>query len=163
MCADHEYTHSMKKTNFMFVWPCILNMKWFVRPTWCNNYDLLINHQLNKVRAPLGPSSEAQGHIYLHVVLGSWEAGCMHSAEAVIWIEFESIHSLYTVHMTCLPASQDSYQHVKCWKPHAVIYGLALLKMGTMMPKTCWAKCWLINHSCCIKLISQIISYEKGL
>jgi len=26
----------------MFVWPCILNMKWFVRPTWCNNYDLLI-------------------------------------------------------------------------------------------------------------------------
>ena len=27
----------------MFVWPCILNMKWFVRPTWCNNYDLLIN------------------------------------------------------------------------------------------------------------------------
>jgi len=25
--------------NLMFVWPCVLNMKWFVRPTWCNNYD----------------------------------------------------------------------------------------------------------------------------
>jgi len=23
---------------------------------------------------------------------------------------------------------------------------------------TCWAKCWLINHNCCIKLVSQIIS-----
>ena len=29
--------------SLMFVWPCILNMKWFVRPTWFNNYDLLIN------------------------------------------------------------------------------------------------------------------------
>jgi len=27
---------------FVFVWPCIVNMKWRVRPTRCNNYDLLI-------------------------------------------------------------------------------------------------------------------------
>jgi len=38
------------------------------------------------------------------------------------------------------PASQDSSQHIKCWKPYAVIYSCALLKMGIMVPKTCWAK-----------------------
>jgi len=59
------------------------------------------------------------------------------------------------VHTTCFPASQDSSQHIKCQKPYAVIYGLALLKMGIMVPETCWAKCWSINHNCCIKLVSQ--------
>jgi len=88
--------------NLMFVWPCILNMKWF-----------------------------------------------------------ESNNSLYTVHTTCLPASQDSSQHIKCWKPYAVIYGLALLKMGMMVPETCWANGWLINHNCCIKLVSQNIPFSE--
>ena len=42
---NYEHGHG-SNSNFsflMFVWPCILNMKWFVRPTWCNNHDLLIN------------------------------------------------------------------------------------------------------------------------
>jgi hypothetical protein len=49
--------------------------------------------------------------------------------------------------------------HIKCWKPYAVIYGLALLKMGIMVPETCRTNGWLINHNCCIKLVSQITSY----
>jgi len=72
-------------------------MKWFVRPTWCNNYD-------------------------------------------------------YDIILTSL---------LQCWKPYAAIYGLALLKMGTTVPETCWATGLLINHNCCIKLVSQIISSAK--
>jgi hypothetical protein len=60
----------------------------------------------------------------------------------------------------CLPASQYSSQHIKCWKPYAVMYGLALLKMGTMVPETCWVIGLSINHNCCIKLVSQTISYQ---
>jgi len=53
---------------------------------------------------------------------------------------------LCTVHTNCFPASQDTSQHIKCWKPCAVIYSLALLKMGIMMLETCWANGLLINH-----------------
>ena len=38
------------------------------------------------------------------------------------------------------------------------LYGFALLKMGTMVPETCWVNGLLINHNCCIKLVSQILS-----
>jgi len=55
----------------MFVWPCILNMKWFVRPTWCNNYDLLINQWLNMFRATLCPSSGVQGCTLLRMVFST--------------------------------------------------------------------------------------------
>ena len=54
---------------------------------------------------------------------------------------------LYAVHTACFQASQDSSQHIKCWKPYAVTYGLALLKTGVMMPKTCWTNGLLINHN----------------
>ena len=57
------------------------------------------------------------------------------------------------VHTTCLPASQDSCQHLKCWKPYAVVYSLALLKMGTMVSETCWVNDSSISHNCCIKLV----------
>jgi len=98
----------------MFVWPCILNLKRFGGPSWCNNYDLLINQWLNMFRAPLCPSSGAQG-----------------------WL-----------------SSAD----FKCWKPHAVVYSPALLKMGTKVPETCWIIDLSINRNCCIKLVQQIIS-----
>ena len=39
------------------------------------------------------------------------------------------------------------FQHLMCWKPYAVIYGLALLKMGIMVPETCWANGWLLTYS----------------
>ena len=47
---------------------------------------------------------------------------------------------------------------LQCWKPYAVIYGLELLNIGIMVPETCWTNGWLINHNCCIRFISQIIS-----
>jgi hypothetical protein len=54
---------------------------------------------------------------------------------------------LYTVHTACFPDPQDTSQHIKCWKPYAVIYGLALLKMGIMMPEARRANGLLINHN----------------
>ena len=35
--------------------------------------------------------------------------------------------------------------------------------MGIMVPETCWANDWLLNHNCCIKLVSQIISNYLSL
>ena len=67
-------------------------------------------------------------------------------------------YTVHTVHTACFPASQDSSQHIKCWKPYAVIYGLVLLKMGIMMPETCWANGLVINHNCYIQLFSHVIS-----
>ena len=49
-------------------------------------------------------------------ILGSREAGRVHSVEAVIQL---LNNGLYTVHT------------------YEVIYGLALLKMGIMVPETC--------------------------
>jgi len=54
-------------------------------------------------------------------------------------------------HLMCWLESWEA----KCWKPYAVIYALALLKMGIMVPETCSANDWLINHNCCIKLVSK--------
>ena len=73
---------------------------------------------------------------------------------------FFSKNRLYTVHTTCLAAfpPKDSCQNFKSWKPYAVAYSLALLKMGTMVPETCWFIGLSINHNCCIKLVQQIIS-----
>ena len=51
-------------------------------------------------------------------VLGSKEAGLLHSIEAVIGL------------MTCLPASQDSSQHIKCRKSCAATQHLILLMIG---------------------------------
>ena len=56
-------------------------VKWFVRPTWCSNFDLLINQWLNMFWAPLCPSSGVQGCTLLHMVFctwcwqGSWDVG----------------------------------------------------------------------------------------
>jgi hypothetical protein len=87
-------------------------------------------------------------------VLGSREAGRVCCVEAVI----QPNNSLYTAHTTCLPGSQESSQHIKRWKPYAVIHGLELLQMGIMVLKICRANALSINHNCCIKLVSQIIS-----
>jgi hypothetical protein len=73
----------------------------------------------------------------------------------------QSNNNLYIEYMTCLPPSQDSSQHIKCWKTYAITYGLSFLKMDIMVPETCWANGWLINHNCCIKLVSQIVSVIK--
>ena len=67
---------------------------------------------------------------------------------------------VHRMHTACSPAPQDTSQHTKSWKPYAVICGLALLKMGIMMPETCCDNgLLLINHNSCIKLVSHVISY----
>jgi len=53
----------------------------------------------------------------------------------------------------CLTASKDSNQRIKCWKTYAVIRGLELMKMGTMVLEICRDIGFLINHNCCIKLV----------
>jgi hypothetical protein len=50
---------------------------------------------------------------------------------------------------------------IGCRKPQAVKYGLVLLKMCKILPETCWADGISINYSCCIYLISHIISQVK--
>ena len=39
----------------------------------------------------------------------------------------------------------DHSQHNQCRTPYAVIYSTVLLKMGIMMPETCWDKSLIIN------------------
>jgi len=46
-------------------------VKWCVRLTWSNNYDLLINQWLNMFRAPVCPSSGVQGCTLLHMVFST--------------------------------------------------------------------------------------------
>jgi len=79
-------------------------------------------------QSSLCSSSRALDRTVLHMVFSTWCAG---------W---------------CLgkqgrPASQDTSQHIKCWKSYAVLYDPALLKMGIMMTETCWANGLLINHN----------------
>ena len=45
------------------------------------------------------------------------------------------------------------FPHYKCGKPYAVMCSLALPKMGTMVPETCWVIVLWINHNCCIKMV----------
>ena len=109
-----------------FVWPCILNMKWRVRPTRCNKLWLINN--------PLAP----------HV-------------SGIIMLIFRSARPYITAygfqHLMCWLVSWEARKqtvctvHTVCWKPYAVTYGLALLKMGIRMPETCWANGLLINHN----------------
>jgi hypothetical protein len=50
-----------------------------------------------------------------------------------------TVHCVHSTQCT-LPASRlprTAASNIKRWKPHAVINGLALLKMGIMMPETC--------------------------
>ena len=60
-------------------------------------------------RAPLCPSSGVPDRILLTGALGNRDAR--------------------------LPKAPTS--NIKCWKPYAAIYGLALLKMGIVVPETC--------------------------
>jgi len=50
-------------------------MKWRVRQTRCNNYDLLIIRSLNMFWASLCPSSGALDRMLLHMVFSTWCAG----------------------------------------------------------------------------------------
>jgi len=127
-------------------------MKWFVRKTWCNKYDLLMNI-----------SSTCFGHHYAHLQERKAVYNCIRFSALNVLAEDLASQEACRVHSEKadirITASQDSSQHIKCWKPYAVIEGIELLKMGLMVPDTCWTKFSLINHICCIKLVSQIISW----
>jgi len=57
------------------------------------------------------------------------------------------------LHLTCWLVSWGAGQYIKCWKLYAVVYGQVLLKMGMMMPETCWANGLLINKSYLLHLV----------
>ena len=97
-----------------------------------------------------GPYITAYGFQHLMCWLVSWEA----SKQALCTVH--CVHGL----LTCFLVSQDTSKHIKCRKPYAVIYGIALIKIGIMMTETCWANGLLINHNCCIYLVSHVISYK---
>ena len=40
-------------------------------------------------------------------------------------------------HLMLLAGAKAPTSNIKCWKPYAIIYGLALLKMGIVVPETC--------------------------
>jgi len=73
-------------------------------------------------------SSRVLYRVVLHMVFSTWCAGWCLGKQA-------------------FPASQDTSQHIKCWKPYAVLYDPAPLKMGIMMTETCWANGLLIHHN----------------
>jgi len=59
--------------------------------------------------------------------------------------------NLHTVHTAYGPAPQDHSQHNQCRTPNAVVHSLFLLKVGIMMPETCWDRSLIIN----IRLVSS--------
>ena len=54
-------------------------------------------------------------------------------------------NNLHTVHTAHGPTPHNHSQHNQCRTPYAVLHSLVLLKMGIMMPETCWDRCLIIN------------------
>jgi len=128
-------------------------MKWRVRPTRCNNCGLLIIYYLNTFRPSLCPSSGTVNRTLVHMVFSTWCAGwCLGKLGRRLCALCSGCYSNNI--QPSFPASQDTSQHIECWKPYALIYGLALLKMGIMMPETRWSNGLLINHNCCFYRVS---------
>jgi len=134
------------------MWPCILNMKWHVRPTICNKLCFINNplaQHVSDIIMPIfrsaRPCVTAYGIQQLDLlpgVLGSQKVGRVHCIEDVIQITSFTLCTRPAFWLPKTPASTSS-----CWIPYAVTYGLVLLKMGIMMPETCWANGLLIKHN----------------
>jgi len=124
-----------------------LNLSYKLCPSW-EQHPRYVSHRVhNRYRIMVD-----------RVALGIFFGGCSLVFFLQKWSGLHSfIHSF--IYSFILIHSKDTSQHVKCWKSYAVIYGLALLKMGIMIPETCWANGLLINHNCCIKLVSHVISF----
>jgi len=92
----------------------------------------------------------------------------------VIWCLSSNFH---TVHTARIPAPHNHSQHNQCRTPYVVVHSLVLLKMGIMMPETCWdrsliinirlvASCWFLSlhpaywvlHFCCWQVTSSWIT-----
>jgi len=103
--------------NLMFMWPCILNIKWRVRPTRCNKLWFINNPLAQHVSGIIMPILRSAGHTLLHMVFSTACAG---------WSLGKPASRLKTICSNIWPA---------------------LLIMGIMMPETCWANGLLINHN----------------
>jgi len=68
------------------------------------------------------------------VVVWSCDANCVHCVKVVVRLN----NNFHTVHTARVTAPHYHSQHNQCRTPYAVIHGLVLLKMGIMMPETCW-------------------------
>ena len=101
------------------------------------------------------PYTAAYGFQHLMLLAGvlrNWDAGSVHSVEDVTQPSriTSSTHPRLrrvTSSTKCtLPASwppKTPASNIRCWKTYAAIYSLALLKMGIMVPETCWVN-WLL-------------------
>jgi len=95
----------------------------------------------------------------LHWLFCLWLCGAGTQAVCTVWRLFlESSSNFHTVHT----APHNHRQNNQCRTPYAVILSLVLLKMGIMMPETCWdrsstikigldASCWMEAWRCAYK------------
>jgi len=126
------------------------------KPTRCNNQMFIINFCLNMFRTSLCPSSGEQDMCYctwcaalvLLDVVGSG-CGALHCRVWVLWTVTFTVLAPYNTapHNHYQPHPAEPAQHTTCSSTR-----LVLLKMGIMMPETCWenvdnkrltvASCW---------------------
>ena len=108
------------------------------KPTRCNNQMIIINFCLNMFRESLCPSSGGQRTRYciwciVLVLLNVVGSGCGNLS----WRMWALVHTSYkTAPYNCYqPHPAEPEQYTKCSNRAFV-----LLKMGIMMPETCWDK-----------------------
>ena len=89
--------------------------------------------------------NEFQGFINVWHLLTSW--GNTSSAGRILFrgISQSVEGDLHTVHTARGPTPRNHSQHKKCRTPYAVIHSLVLLKIGIMMPETCFDRSLIIN------------------
>ena len=125
---------------------------------WC----LLSNFYLDMFRASLCPSSGEQKCVLPHMVFCTGCDGCdcveLGRKLCALCQGYCSNSNLYcsnnnldTVHTARVPTPHNLRHHNQCRTPYAVIHSLVLLKMGIMLPKTCWYRNSIIN----IRLIAS--------
>jgi len=78
----------------------------------------------------------------LHWLSWLWLCG---AGTRAVCIEWESNSNLHTVHTVYDPTPHNHGQHNQCRTPYAAVHSLVLLKMGIMMPETCWDRSLTIN------------------
>jgi hypothetical protein len=97
----------------------------------------------------------------LHWLCWLWLCGAGTRAVCAVWkLLFDSVKqsnsNFHTVHTAGVPTPHNHSRHNQCRKPCAVERSLVLLKMGIMMPETCWdrsliikirlvASCWFLS------------------
>ena len=104
-------------------------------------------------RASLCPSPGEQDRVLPHMVSciscavcgWLWSSGSASWAACTLWrLLFDSTQ--FTQRTTQLHTTTANHsQHKQCRTPYAVVHGLVLLMMGTMMPETGWDRSLIIN------------------